>query len=122
MQIKKNPHERALFGMEWVLNRCKMLKKSFRAAMSHLKNILQTYTHGIAMKRHILNPLLWLIGILLFSVTSVAFTDNDVAKYILVVLIVLIFIVISFALYVFHYFMKVDPDRLQTESYQLKKQ
>jgi hypothetical protein len=68
--------------------------------------------------RNVLNPILWLCGLIAFpAMAALGFSPHPSWVHI-----VLATVPVGVALYSYIFFMLRDPDRLQSESFQLRKQ
>lgn len=68
-----------------------------------------------------LNPILWLCGI---TITPILVAISVIKKpiWLMVILLILIVLIVVIALFSFLYLLFKDPDKLQSEEYQLRKQ
>ncbi len=87
--------------------------------MARFSNLFHRQSAGFGLKKNIMHPLVWMLGIS-FS-TSVGLCAWGAPTWLLVCMAVFSGIILIANLVVYGFFMFMDPDRLQSEHYQLSK-
>lgn len=87
--------------------------------MARFSNLFHRQSAGFGLKKNIMHPLVWMLGIS-FS-TTIGLCAWGAPTWLLVCLAVFSGIILVANLAVYIFFMFMDPDRLQSEHYQLSK-